>query len=148
MLTGCAGWQSPIGSVNTAQQTGNISANLHRGASQIRHGTSGQQLLYAAVFEGYRIYVFLYPYGGFGYAYQLKEPIVGTLCSDTTGHVFVPAGNTILEYGNGSGQIGTLYEKNDYAAYDCSIDPTTGNLAAAGKNLPASRAVIAERSVS
>ena len=141
MLAGCGGSQPPTGSAGATPQTHAIATNLDRGRSRARCGSS-QELLYAAAPDG-DIYVFAYPEGEFFYAFQLKELIAGTLCSNSRGDVFVPTGNTVIEYAGGSGQIATLSERKDYAAYGCSVDPTTGNLAVANESAKGGRGVIA-----
>jgi len=132
-----------MGSAGATHQTHAISVNIDRGGSRVRPSSSSQELLYAAASDGLRIYVFSYPEGEFAYALQLKELITGTLCSNSSGDVFVPTGNAVIEYAGGSSQIATLSERKDYVAYGCSVDPTTGNLAVANENVKGGRGVIA-----
>ena len=142
MLAGC-GAPPPIGSAGATPQMHASSAHVDRSGSRVRPGSSSQDRLYAGAFHGYSIYVFSYPEGEFAYTLQLKELITGTLCSNSSGDVFVPSGNEVIEYAGGSGQIATLSERKDYVAYGCSVDPTTGNLAVANENVKGGRGVIA-----
>lgn len=123
LLSGCVAPESAIGTPEALPQSHTITGS-----------SVSQSLLYAATHDGQRIYVFTYPYSGFAYSYQLKESITGTLCSDTSDHVFVPTSNSILEFTQGSGQTATLSEARDYQAYGCSVDPVSGDLAVANLN--------------
>jgi hypothetical protein len=133
LLAGCGGSQAPIGALGAMPQN-RIATSHGDGPRAQRASSTSQSLLYAATYDGLRIYVFSYPYSEFAYSYQLKETIAGTLCSDKSDHVFVPARNSVLEYTQGSGQTSTLSEAPNHQAYGCSVDPVTGNLAVANLN--------------
>lgn len=137
LCTGCGASQPPL-STPGAAKIQIVVAKVDRGKKR----PSGQELLYAAVSGGYRIYIFSYPEGEFALSLQLKDAITGTLCTDSAGDVFVPAGNVVFEY-SFTTEVNTLTEGNDYQAYGCSVDPLTGNLAVANVLLAKRQGVVA-----
>lgn len=132
LLAGCGG-SSPVGAPGIAPQGQAITAGISRGTSWMLPEAKSGDLLYGSA--GDDVYVFSYPEG----------KLVGTLtgfhdsqdmCSDKQGNVWI-ANDTggsdgqageLLEYAHGGTEaISTL---SDAASpIDCSVDPTTGNLA-------------------
>ena len=109
-------------------QTRSIAPHVERGRSWMAPEAKSEDLLYISDYYG--VHVFSYPKGqyvgdidAFGYG----------LCSDRAGDVFVtdaPA-YQVYEYAHGSTKrLQTLYGNYvDFGPIDCSVDPTTGNLA-------------------
>ena len=114
-------------------QTRSIAPHVERGRSWMAPEAKSEDLLYISDYYG--VHVFSYPKGqyvgdidAFGYG----------LCSDRAGDVFVtdaPA-YQVYEYAHGSTKrLQTLYGNYvDFGPIDCSVDPTTGNLAVASSD--------------
>src|ERR1700722_11940217 len=129
ILAGCGGLQPPIGAPGLMPQAHAIVQHAHR-------GTSGD-LVYLSIYGETEVFVYSYPDG--------KR--VGTLtgfnntvavCSDSSGDVWVidsdsRSRSTLLKYAHGGSKpIADLHL--DERADACSVDPSTGNLAAATLN--------------
>jgi hypothetical protein len=85
-------------------------------------GSSGQDLLYVALGNAN---VFVYTYPDVELVGRLSG-VVGALCSDRSGDVFVVEEHSVLEFAHGgTTPINTL----NVGGRACSWDPTTGNLA-------------------
>ncbi|MFY9739832.1 MAG: hypothetical protein WAK11_12405 [Candidatus Cybelea sp.] len=120
-FTGCGGTTVPLGAMTQSQ------AHQASGKSWMRPGASSGDLIYAT--------------GGCGGTCVLSYPdgqIVGSIsttgegpCSDAAGNVFIPDGSQIFEYQHGgTTPIGTLtIPESNITTYNCSVDPTTNNLA-------------------
>ncbi|MGB8909643.1 MAG: hypothetical protein WCC84_12940, partial [Candidatus Cybelea sp.] len=132
LLARCGGSQPLIGAPGAMPQSHAIATHAERGGSWMLPEAKRNDLLYANV-NGY-LYVFTYPRG------KLLKTIggldnPGKLCSDTNGNVWVITGSgsgpgTLVEYAHGGKTpIQTLADPS--APQDCSVDPTTGNLAVA-----------------
>ena len=127
MFSGCGASQPPIGAPGAMPQTRTVGAYRNGGPRMQSETTSGD-LLY--VTDGELVKIYTYPQdtfvatlGNFGSVYGM--------CSDVAGDVFIPEyyQNTVLEYAHGgTSPIATINTIYDFPA-DCSIDPTTGNLA-------------------
>lgn len=130
ILAGCAG-SADNGGAGMLPGT-NRAPSRQPGRSWMRAGAASGDLMYVADVKDNEVEVYTYPAGtlagtltGFkGLAY---------MCVDGKGHVFIPSygAAAIFEYAHGgTSPIRTL---NDPRAepYSCSIDPKTGNLAAA-----------------
>lgn len=134
LLAGCGVAQPPIGSPGTTEQKMQVSAQRLLAKSWIARGAAKGDLLYVSTFD--TVYVFSYPNG----------TLVGTLtgfdvpmglCSDSRGDVWVTNASTVsgqgylVEYAHGgTSPIATLNDTYE-SPVACSVDPTTGNLAAA-----------------
>ena len=86
-------------------------------------------LLYASTGDDGVIYVYTYPKG------ELVSGLFNSgnsygLCSDPNGNVFVTNDYAIYEYPHGSAGPSAVLTNPFGATFSCSIDPTTGNLAA------------------
>lgn len=132
-----------------AQQTAQSSSPLPRGAganiiaSPAQHATS-EALIYAT--------------GGCGGTCVLSYPdgqIVGSIsqygsgpCSDAAGNIFIPDGNQIFEFSHGgTTPIATLtIPGSSITSFNCSVDPTTNNLAVLYQNKSGGIAVFANES--
>jgi hypothetical protein len=129
MLAGCGGSQPPIGAPGAMTQTSAIATHADRGKSWMLPEAKSEDLLYVSDSRAVSVYVFSYP----------GRKTVGTLnglvgrpdevCSDEAGNVFVTEYQTaIQEYAHGgTTPIATLEAPGE--PEECSVDPTTGNLA-------------------
>ncbi|HEY6327498.1 MAG TPA: hypothetical protein VIW73_13420 [Candidatus Cybelea sp.] len=113
LVAGC-GSQAPIGVTTYADGAG----------SWMLPEAQNQDLLYVAT--GDNVYVLSYPHGKLVGSLNVAG---NNLCSDKNGDVFVPTGGyVIFEYAHGgSNPFKTLHGGD--IPLDCSVDPTTGNLA-------------------
>ncbi|MBV8066675.1 MAG: hypothetical protein JO113_01775 [Candidatus Eremiobacteraeota bacterium] len=97
---------------------------------------AGGELLYAASLS--TIFIFAYPRKKYLEEITLPQSGGGQLCSDSTGDVFAPVGNSppeIVEYAHGgSSPIAVLKSPARSSPYACAVDPTTGNLAVTNDN--------------
>jgi streptogramin lyase len=125
-LAGCGGSQPPIGT-GTAPQTSALTPHVDRGTSWMLPEAKSEELLYVAGAEPVDVYT--YPQGKMvGSLGTFRGP--DGMCVDQGGDVFITIyyDNQVLEYAHGgSTPIATINTANFPA--DCSIDPTTGNLA-------------------
>ena len=133
MLAGCSGSPPPL----AAMPMGAATVGHAPHGMSAKPGSSGGDLIYAAVnFSGSQqggVLILSYPTG------TLEDTITGLkipggLCSDENGDVFVTdfKAADIVEYAHGgTSPVNTLYFPG-YYLIGCSIDPTTGNLAASG----------------
>jgi hypothetical protein len=124
VFTGCGSQVTPT--------TGAASAiHTTHGKSWMKPGTSSGELVYVSSPTTDDVYVFAYPSG------QLVGTLTGFsdptgLCSDANGNVWVSNVDqgTLVEYAHGgTSVIATL--DDDGRPENCSVDPTTGNLAVA-----------------
>jgi hypothetical protein len=107
-------------------------ADPDRGRSWMKPGVKGENLLYVTNAGTDDLDVYSYPQG------QLLGTLTGFLdpvgeCVDKTGDVFVTdyRAQNIVEYAHGgTSPIATLSDSG-YHPGECSVDPTTGNLAVA-----------------
>ena len=130
MLAGCGGPQAP----EAMPQSQAATRYADRGQSWMLPEAKTSDLLYVANDGNQSVTVYSYPQGqlvgkltGFGF-----NGLQG-LCSDPKGNVFVTNyyGPNIVEFAHGgTSPIAKLVDPGFYP-FDCSIDPTTGNLAAA-----------------
>jgi hypothetical protein len=131
LLTGCSGPQAPIDAPGAMPQPSAPAAHADRGKSWMLPEAKTEDLLYVSSdYAG--VQVFSYPKGQ--YVGELDAYGAG-LCSDQKGDVFVtdtPA-YVVDEYAHGGTErLKTLGDNSvDFGPFDCSVDPTTGNLAVA-----------------
>lgn len=126
LLVGCGGSQPPIAGPGAVSQSRAIATRVERGGSWMLPEAKGEDLLYVAACGGNGVLVFSYPRGHL--VGKLSVSGCG-LCSTSDGDIFLAGGATIYEYPHGGTKpIATM---NDFTgnAYDCSVDPTSGNLA-------------------
>ncbi|MGB6740499.1 MAG: hypothetical protein WBE59_08580 [Candidatus Cybelea sp.] len=130
-LAACGGPQPPIGPSGAMLQTSAIATHGARGKSWMLPEAKSEDLLYVSSdYDG--VQVFSYPKG----AYVGGIDAFGSgLCSDQKGDVFVTntLDSQVYEYAHsGTERLQTLYDNSmDFNPFDCSVDPTTGNLAVA-----------------
>jgi hypothetical protein len=146
LLAGCGGSQRnspqpalgqiPEGLVDTrmsdAALTGVVASRPDRGPSWMSPDVASKDLLYVSNYITSDVFVFSYP------ALKLVGTLTGFdqpdgICTNKAGDVFIVSNqnDTIIVYKHGgTAPIATL---NDPAGYpvNCSVDPTTGNLAVA-----------------
>lgn len=96
--------------------------------SWMRPEAKSENLLYVANYANNDVTVVTYPKGRIvGTLTGFSDP--GGLCVDAAGNVWITSSSQILEYAHGgTAPIATLNDPG-YSATDCSVDPTTGNLA-------------------
>jgi len=129
LLAGCGGPQ-PFGAPGAIGQTSANAAHAERGTSWMAPDAKKKDLLYISDEGADKVYVYSYPKG------KLKGALAGFTaprgeCVDKTGDVFITNfySHNIIEYAHGgTSPIATLSDPG-YAPIDCSVDPTTGNLA-------------------
>jgi hypothetical protein len=128
LLAGCGGSQPPIGAPGAVLQTSAVATHAERGKSWMAPEAKSEDLLYISDYYGVHAYSF--PKGrhvgnidAFGYG----------LCTDKKGDVFVTDEEAyrVYEYAHGSTQLLNTFSDIyvDFNPVDCSVDPTTGNLA-------------------
>jgi hypothetical protein len=125
MLAGCGG-----------SQTNSIvpNAGLARPSSESSPNAAAertQDLLYVSHHDDGSVDIYSFPDGI--YRGQLKGVRASGLCSDNDGNVFIPAGNSVLEYAHGESRpIATLRGSLGGSVQSCAVDATTGDLAVSG----------------
>ncbi len=132
--------QLPEGLVNTAMsgaaRGGLVALRPDHSPSWMAPGAATQDLLYISNYAASTVVVYSYP----------QDKLVGTLtgsfaepdgvCSDKKGDVFIVnndathSGEDVVEYKHGGKKPIAMLETGDGYAVSCSVDPTTGNLAA------------------
>jgi hypothetical protein len=138
MLVGCGGSQPPIGAPGAMPQSRAVATHAQRGGSWMLPEVPDSDLIYVsggAAGVGW-VYVFSYPQGQYVGSSSLSNAALYE-CVGGKGDVFItalssPSGRAgyIYEYPHGAtNPIATLSDPGIPA--DCSVDPTTGNLAVA-----------------
>ncbi len=132
LLAGCGGWRSPIDAPSMLPQTRATSRQVDRNKSWILPEAKSEDLLYISDYYG--VHIFSYPKARHvGDIYGFASP--AGLCSNQSGDVFVTDTQTyhVYEYAHGSTKrLKTLYDNYvDFNPIDCSVDPTTRNVAVA-----------------
>jgi hypothetical protein len=128
LLAGCGGSQLPVGT----PQTPLIKAQIDHVGSWVLPEAASSDLLYVGSL-GRGLAMYTYPKGKL--VGVVKNPNFSYLageCVDAYGDVFVTnlGHNEIFEYQHGSKKLlQTLDAPTGYNSIDCSVDPTTGNLA-------------------
>lgn len=122
LLAGCGGSQSPIGGPGVTPQ--NNTAN----------GLASGDLIFASAdrnASGYYIFAWSYPRGRF--AMKIGGESGTGMCSDQAGDVWLAdvAGRQLVEFDHSGLIIKTLPDESyNHVPYGCSVDPSTGNVAA------------------
>jgi PQQ enzyme repeat len=94
-----------------------------------------QDLLYVSHHDDGSVDIYSYPDGI--YRDQLKDVRASGLCSDNSGDVFIPSGNSVLQYAHGESRpIAVLRGSLGGSVQSCAVDATTGNLAVSGGSGP------------
>jgi NHL repeat len=132
-LAGCGGSQ-PLGVPGATPQSRAVVAHTERGGSRMLPGSSNSDLLYVSDAGTNAVYVFSYPWGRYLASLGGLTGRPHGVCADRAGNVFV------TEFTSGNGQVqeyahGAMMPIADLGApgepEECSVDPTTGNLAVA-----------------
>jgi hypothetical protein len=138
MLAGCGGAQT-TGTAVTPQGALKLTQAREAPRSWMKPGSSDSDLVYIA--SGNDVYVYGYPHGK-----QVGELTgfndASGACSDSNGNVWITnafqdsyAGGTLVEYAHGgTAPIATLEDQGYFVPVACSVDPSTGNLAAANSH--------------
>jgi hypothetical protein len=133
LLAGCGGSQPPIGAPGAMPLSSQIATHAKRGGSWMLPEAKSEDLLYVSDDERQDVAVYSYPGG----------KLVGVLshhiyapageCVDRQGDVFVidNGPSQILEYAHGGIRPIARLSNSAYHMGNCSVDPTTGNLAVA-----------------
>lgn len=125
LLAGCGGSQ-PTGAPGAMPQSRSIATQAERSGSWIAPDATSQDLLYVTDLQEVR--VFSYPRGNYEGTLVPFEEAIGT-CVDQSGNVYIAdvGYNRLFEYAHGgTKRLRAIYTGN---STDCSVDPTTGNLA-------------------
>jgi hypothetical protein len=137
ILTGCGGSQPPIGAPGAMPQSRAVSAQAKRAGSWMAPGAASQDLLYVTDYNV--VNVFSYPEGKLVGTLKGFNSAVGA-CVDSKGDVYVPAysksRHKIAEYVHGGSKPIAELMAEGVSPVGCSIDPTTGDLAASGFGEP------------
>ena len=131
MLTGCGGGHG-AGALGMQGLTPAASQSASR-RSWMNPGAKSRKLLYVSGGNFNEVFVYTYP----------KSKLVGTLtgfqypaspCTDKDGDVWIPNwdGANIVEYAHGGTSVISTLSVPNMTPGDCSVDPTTGNLAVVG----------------
>ncbi len=140
-LAACSSGASQLPASIPMQQNA-VSPGMNRGMAKAAHpdhgrswmkpGVTGDNLLYVANAGTDDVNVYSYPQG------QLVGTLTGFLdpvgeCVDKTGDVFVTdyRAQDIVEYAHGGTSPVATLSDSGYHPSECSLDPTTGNLAVA-----------------
>ncbi len=128
-LAGCGGSQPPIGAPGAMPQTSTIATQAERAGSWTLPETRNEDLLYVSGESSVSLYS--YPKGKM--VGKLKDFYLAAAvqCVDSAGDVYISnfGRSQVYKYAHGS-----THRKRAFfvpSALDCSIDPTTGNLAVA-----------------
>jgi hypothetical protein len=137
LLAGCGGSVPPVALPHLVPQTKALLASDHTGG-WIMPQANNQDLLY--VTDGNVVRVYSYPQGQLVGTLKGFNSAVGE-CVDSKGNVYIPAysksRHLIAEFAHGGSKpIVRLQTSEDLGAIGCSIDPTTGDLAASGFGEP------------
>ena len=134
-LAGCGGSQPPIGMTGTMSQSRATVQRLDRSGSWMLPEARHKTLLYVADALYYNVSVYSYPDGAL--VGELSVYNAWAACTDHKGDVFISSQigyrSEILEYKHGEKDPIAVLQDGDSAYFpsDCSLDPTTGNLAVA-----------------
>jgi hypothetical protein len=125
-LSSCGGSQPPIGATGAIQQ---------RNVAEVRSAGNSDLIFASADFNGsgYSMFVWSYPRGRF--VKELAKDLAGRyLCSDKAGDVWLTDGGSLVELDHSGNVEKRLYEYYNGDADACSVDPSTGNVAAINRN--------------
>jgi hypothetical protein len=135
ILPACGGSQPPIGAPGVMHPFNAITTHAEHGRSWMLPDAKSHDLLYVSDFYG--VEVLSYPKG---LPMGRLASGGGGLCADRAGNIFVPNLNArnVYEYAHGGTKpIRIFYDISvDFNPWDCSVDPTTGNLAVTSLDAP------------
>jgi hypothetical protein len=123
-LTGCGASQPPIATPGALPQSPRLATHAAHGTSWMLPGATTQSLLYVS--DVSEVVVYSYPQGRV--AGRLRGfSIASGMCVDKAQNVYVADLNSVYKYAHGgTNRIKTLHPGDPL---DCSVDPTTGDLA-------------------
>jgi hypothetical protein len=127
MLAGCGGSQPPIGAGGPMPQSPALATRADRGGSWMLPEAASEDLLYVSNLQNVKVYS--YPEGKHVGTLRGFYRSLGECVDDSTGDVFIANQDTIVEYKHGGKKRIETLTMSRYGAVDCSVDPTTGNLA-------------------
>ncbi|MFY9664216.1 MAG: hypothetical protein WAL67_05400 [Candidatus Cybelea sp.] len=138
LLSGCGGSQSTIGAPGAIPQVPSNGRDSRH--SWMRPEAKNTDLLYVDSGESSND-VEIYTFPKATHVGELTGlPWASGMCTDQVGNVWIvnyESGGPIVEYAHGgTEQIATLKTSETLTPQDCSVDPTTGNLAVVGFGHP------------
>jgi hypothetical protein len=125
ILAGCGGLQPGVPAAGVMPHGGAPAARGPAGSSWMLREAKGENLVYVST--GAAVYALAYPSGK---VVGVLDAAGLNLCSDTKGHIFLTqyGPRSIVEYQHGAtNPIATLSDVG--YPWNCSVDPTSGNLA-------------------
>ncbi|MGP8101891.1 MAG: hypothetical protein ACLQHL_14220 [Candidatus Cybelea sp.] len=133
MLAGCGGSQPPIGAPGPMPQTIAIATHTDHRKSWMLPEAKAEDLLYVTDY-GVGVIVYSYRPSRIKYVGLLSTPQQAEgECVDKAQNIFVTAGPYgIFEYAHGGTSPIAILDTPDVEPLNCSIDPTTGDLAVVG----------------
>ena len=133
MLAGCGGSQPPIGAPGAVPQSHAIVTHADRGTSWMLSDAKGENLLYVAD-AGVGVIVYSYRPSRIKYVGLLTVPRPAKASVSIRRRISSSRArsNAIFEYAHGGSTPIAILGDPDGAPVNCSIDPTTGNLAVVG----------------
>lgn len=133
LLAACGGSQPPIGAPGAMPQSRAIVTDAKRGASWMLPRAKNENLLYVADYGG-GVVVYSYRPGPIKQVGYLAAPLYGEgECVDREQNVFITSSNLeIYEYAHGAASPKAILTDRYVTPANCSVDPTTGNLAVVG----------------
>jgi hypothetical protein len=133
LLTACGGSQPPIGAPGAIPQNRVAATHVDRGGSWMLPEAKSEDLFYIS--DG-GVYVYTFPQARLVGILKTGLPGPAGMCPDRDGNVWITnfrSGGPVVEYAHGGTKpIATLYTPKALTPQDCSIDPTSGNLAVVG----------------
>lgn len=133
LLAGCGGSQPPIGSPGAVALTSTPATHADRGKSWMLPEATSENLLYIADYGG-GAEVYSYLPARLKFVGYLAAPVNAEgECVDKKQDVFITSSNLeIYEYAHGATSPKAILADPFVAPANCSVDPTTGNLAVVG----------------
>ena len=133
MLAGCGGLQPPIGAPGARPQTRAIATQAERGGSWMAAEAKSDNLLYIANYGG-GVEIYSYRPARLKYVGYLATPLYAQgECVGKKQSVFITSSNLeIYEYAHGAASPKAILTDPFVTPANCSVDPTTGNLAVVG----------------
>lgn len=132
LFVGCGGSQSLIGMPGAMPLSRVIARHPDRGGSWMLPEAKGEDLLYVADY-GVGVIVYSYSPSRIKYVGLLSTPWGAEgECVDKAQNIFVTGSSEIFEYAHGGTSPIAILGDPDSTPVNCSVDPTTGNLAVVG----------------
>jgi len=122
LVGGCGGSQPPIGAPGFASPI-----------KDVKRAAAGDRIFVSADRDTSGNYIFVWSYPGGRFVKSISGAAGIGMCSDKAGNVWLAedAGRELIEFDrNGSIEKRLADEGYDHAPWGCSVDPSTGNVAA------------------